>query len=161
MKINLLSVLFLSLVLCYSCNNTSGNNQPASSDVLRVEFDSLAIDPENFLGKNLAVEGKVVFVCPSCGKKLKITGSNPDVNLVVEAGELGPKFSTDLLGTTIEVEGMIVKSGAVTTEDMHCTKADTCSGKEMAAADITTEKAAITGAALSGIIMDYRNHTVR
>jgi hypothetical protein len=45
---------------------------------------------------------------------------------------------------------------------MECSKADTCSKAVLtAAADTTTEKAAILQTALSGIIMDYRSHIVR
>lgn len=160
MKIKLLSGVLLLLMFCYSCNNKVSNSKPASGEVLKVEFDSIAARPENYLGKTLAVEGKVVFVCPTCGKKLKITGSNPDINLVVEAGEMVPKFSTDLMGSTIEVEGVIVKSGAVSTENMQCSEADADSSKGITA-DTTTKKAVVMQTALSGIIMDYMSHTVR
>jgi hypothetical protein len=160
MKLKLFSSIILFSFLCYSCNNKSAGNQSKADEVLKVSFDSLVVNPGNYIGKTLAVEGKVVFVCSSCGKKLKITGSNPDVSLVVEAGELTPKFSTDLLGSTIEVEGTIVKSGAVAEEE--CLKADTCSKAVLtAAADTSIEKAAVLQTALSGIIMDYRGHVIK
>jgi fructose-specific component phosphotransferase system IIB-like protein len=161
MKIRLFSVLLVFCFLYYSCNNKGGNKQAESGEIVKVTFDSLIANPENYIGKTLAVEGKVVFVCPSCGKKLKITGNDPDANLVVEAGELIPKFSTDLIGSTIEVEGMIVKSGAVTAEEEHCSKADTCSKNVYTEACDSTEKAVANQTALSGIIMDYRSHVVR
>jgi hypothetical protein len=161
MKTKLLSALLLCCFLYYACNNTNKNKQSESSEVLKVTFDSLIANPGNYLGKTLAVEGKVVFVCPSCGKKLKIAGSNPDINLVIEAGEMIPKFSTDLLGSTIEVEGRIVKSDVVAAEEMQCSEAESCSKNVLTAGADSTEKAAIVQTALSGIIMDYRSHVVR
>ena len=42
--------------------------------VSRVEFASLIANPENYVGKNIIVEGKVVHVCTETGKKMFIVG---------------------------------------------------------------------------------------
>ena len=76
----------------------------------KVEFDSLIANPENYIGKTISIEGKVVHVCTETGKKMFITGHNPDVRLYVAAGDKISKFPMELLGSEITVEGLITKA---------------------------------------------------
>ena len=76
--------LVVIAVMVASCGNT-GNKEAAvkqegeSGSV--VQFASLAENPDNYLGKTITVEGKVVHVCTHSGKKLFIVGENPDFRL--------------------------------------------------------------------------------
>ncbi|MCK7474993.1 MAG: hypothetical protein MZV49_18975 [Rhodopseudomonas palustris] len=81
----------------------------------KVEFASLISDPSGYVGKNISVEGKVVHVCTHSGKKLFITGENPDVRLYIQAGEEMPKFPMELLGSEIVVEGTLTQPVAAAT----------------------------------------------
>ena len=78
-------------------------------ETVKVEFASLISDPSEYVGKNISVEGKVVHVCTHSGKKLFITGENPDVRLYIQAGEEMPKFPMELLGSEIVVEGTLTQ----------------------------------------------------
>ncbi len=150
-------VLSFIVVACIisSCNNTGKKNVTSTGttdQAAKVEFAALVANPENYVGKNIIVEGKVVHVCTETGKKLFIVGENPDIRLFISAGENMPKFSMDLLGSTVVVEGLIKKSGSATGEpamkpDMG---SDTCK----------TESSLIAQADLADIVMEYKSHTV-
>ena len=100
------------------------------------------------------------------GKKLFITGENPDVRLYVQAGEEMPKFPMELLGSEIVVEGTLTQpvaaamaegegmpqgEGMKTGEGMAKTAgADTCE----------TAKALASQPVLSDLMMIYNKHSV-
>jgi len=169
--------LFSSIVLILaSCGNTGKKEVSSvaegSSEAVKVEFASLISDPAAYLGKTISVEGKVVHVCMHSGKKLFITGENPDVRLYIQAGEEMPKFPTELLGSEIVVEGTITKvpaggmemeSGMGSGEGMHEGIAkQTGEGVAMVAGTDTceTEKALATQPVLSDLMMIYNKHTL-
>ena len=94
-----------------------------SGNAAKVEFAALVANPDNYVGKNITIEGKVVHVCTETGKKMFIVGENPDIRLFVAAGENISKFPMELLGSQVSVEGTITKRSeiakAVTTEGME------------------------------------------
>lgn len=149
-----LIVLFISA----SCGNTSDTKVTKNSNEATVSnsvaFASLAGDPESFVGKTITVEGKVVHVCMHSGKKMFITGENPDLRLYIEAGENMPKFPMELLGSEVSVEGTIAHVAAAGTEsqEMHA--------GELASDTCETEKALALQPALSGLKMVYSKHEV-
>lgn len=149
----------IALLLTSCGNNTnknaSENNASPASSSEAVQFASLVESPDSYVGKTISVSGKVVHVCTMSGKKMFITGDNPDVRLFISAGESIAKFPMDLLGSEIVVEGTIEKaaSGSMT-EGMsaeHQMAADTCE----------TEKALANQVALSDLMMIYSKHTVK
>jgi hypothetical protein len=162
--------LFVVLSIITSCGN-SGKKQGSSNAAentmaSKVEFASLIENPGNYVGKTISVEGKVVHVCTHSGKKLFITGENPDVRLYVQAGEEMPKFSMELLGSEIVVEGtlaqipgtaMAEREGMQTGEGINkgeiavkAAGADTCE----------TAKAMASQPVLSDLMMVYNKHSV-
>jgi hypothetical protein len=130
------------------------------SGAVKVEFASLIENPENYIGKEISVEGKVVHVCMHSGKKLFITGENPDIRLYVQAGEDMPKFPTELLGSEIVVEGTLTKAQATAMaegEGMHTGGGST----DMAEGDTcVTEKALAAQPALAELMMVYNKHSL-
>ncbi|HAX93678.1 MAG TPA: hypothetical protein DCY25_07010 [Bacteroidales bacterium] len=161
-KLFAFSVIALIMISC----GTGGKKEAAQTNqeqgAVSVEFASLIANPSEYVGKNISVEGKVVHVCMHSGKKLFITGDNPDVRLYIQAGEEMPKFPTELLGSEVIVEGMLTQpaagagetheaEGALTAAPMHAeTGADSCE----------TEKALATQTALADLMMVYAKHTV-
>jgi hypothetical protein len=153
-KIISLSVIAL---LVLSCGNKGKKEVPQSAggtESIKVEFASLLANPSEYVGKNISVEGKVVHVCTHSGKKLFITGENPDVRLYVQAGEEMPKFPMELLGSEIVVEGTLTQPVAVAMaggEGMAKTVgADTCE----------TAKALASQPVLSDLMMIYNKHSL-
>ncbi len=150
-KLFAFSVIALIMISC----GTGGNKETAQTSqdqgAVKVEFASLIDNPSEYVGKNISVEGKVVHVCLQSGKKLFITGDNPDVRLYIQAGEEMPKFPTELLGSEVIVEGRLTipAAGAGETHEVEA-GADTCE----------TEKALSAQTALADLMMVYAKHTV-
>jgi len=153
----------LAAAILTSCGNTDkkeANSKTAvKEDAVKVEFASLIANPENYIDKKISVEGKVVHVCMHSGKKLFITGENPDIRLYIQAGEEMPKFPMELLGSEIVVEGTLEKiAGIPEGEGMNMAEniekqvtSDTCE----------TAKALASQPVLTDLMMVYERHEVK
>jgi hypothetical protein len=164
---------FLALVFAAALITSCGNTGTKTADVKttdktaaeKVEFAALVANPDNFLGKNIVVEGKVVHVCMETGKKLFIVGENPDVRLYIQAGEEMPKFPMELMGSTVVVEGKITKPIAAAMPGEH--KGMGMEGEKKAegaaktAAACETETALAGQTALADVVMEYTSHVVK
>lgn len=162
--------LFVGLSIITSCGN-SGKNQASSNaeentKASKVEFASLIENPENYIGKTISVEGKVVHVCTHSGKKLFITGENPDVRLYVQAGEEMPKFPMELLGSEIVVEGTLTQVPATAMAEGEGIqmgegmKEGEGAGIAVGADTCETAKAMAAQPVLSDLMMIYNKHTL-
>ena len=152
------------VVLLSSCGNTGKKEVAAKveapKEAVKVEFASLIENPKDFVGKTISVEGKVVHICKHSGRKMYITGENPDIRLFISAGEEMPKLPMELLGSEVVVEGTLTQSDAIAMtegEGMHeggespeKTEGDSCE----------TEKALANQPVLSELMMVYNKHTV-
>lgn len=140
-----------------SCGNAvkkDTSKTEKAPETIKVEFAALVANPDNYVGKNILVEGKVVHVCTETGKKLFIVGENPDIRLFIAAGENMPKFSMDLLGSQIAVEGFIKKAGMAGRAEPEM--------KSMAGKDsCKTESALAAQSTLADVVMEYKSHTVK
>lgn len=167
--IKILLSLFTTAALLISCGNQGKKADTAksgtSSAAEKVTFASLTENPGNYVGKTISVEGKVVHVCTMSGKKLFITGENPDIRLYVEAGEAMPRFPVELLGNQIEVEGTITRISAAGMNEGNsmspsATDEVTPDTKAMGADTCETGKALAAQPVLSDLMMVYSRHTV-
>lgn len=162
----LFSLLVLTVFIA-SCGNTgkkeSASKTDETSGANNVEFASLVENPGDFIGKTISVQGKVVHVCTQSGKKLFITGENPDISLYVQAGENMPKFPMELLGSEIVVEGTLTQMAAapvVEGEGADEMKAETGITKGIGADTCETAKALASQPVLSDLMMIYNKHTL-
>jgi len=165
------SFLVIAAVLA-SCGNT-GNKEASTKTEgqeagVKVEFAALSASPDDYVGKNIVVEGKVVHVCTHSGKKLFIVGENPDVRLFISAGEDMPKFPMELLGSEVVVEGLITKAGgpAMASAEMHEAGGEGMhaaegAGKPAASDTCETETALAAQTSLADIVMEYKSHSVK
>jgi hypothetical protein len=94
------------------------------------------------------------------GKKLFITGENPDVRLYVQAGEKMPKFPTELLGSEIVVEGTLTKAHAASMEGEEGMHSGEGVAKAAGTDSCETEKAMAAQPVISDLMMIYNKHTV-
>jgi ribosomal protein S8E len=169
----IISLISIAAVIS-SCSNSGKKVATSQSDqsgkAEKVEFASLVANPDNYVGKNIIVEGKVVHVCTESGKKLFIVGENPDIRLYVAAGENMPKFPMDLLGSEVSVEGVITRVGgpamAMVEGESHsggmdAQKTPGAGGNKMSADSCETETALAGQPSLANFIMEYRSHTVK
>jgi len=165
------SFVIIAAVLA-SCGNTgkkeTSSSTEGSESGAMVEFASLIENPDNYIGKNITVEGKVVHVCTHSGKKLFIVGENPDVRLFISAGEDMPKFPMELLGSEVVVEGLITKAGgpAMASAEMHEAGGEGMhaaegAGKPAVSDTCETETALAAQTSLADIVMEYKSHSVK
>jgi len=161
------SLVVLTAVIS-SCGN-KGNKEAAmgsegTESSTKVEFAALIENPDNFLGKNIVVEGKVIHVCTETGKKLFIVGDNPDISLYIAAGENISKFPMELLGSEVVVEGTITRAGGapeMASGEMHAMQAAEAGSNPMNPEKCETETALSKQASLSNIVMAYKSHSVK
>jgi len=150
--------------LLWSCGNSGKKDvvtlTEALEEAIKVEFTSLAENPDDFVGKKISVEGKVVHVAKPGGKKIYITGDDPDIRLTISASEEIPEFPIELLGSDIVVEGTITKAD---TTEMTGEKEIHAEGKDRADAEgdsCKTEKAITGKSVMSDLMMVYNKHTL-
>lgn len=156
------SLLFIVLLVS-SCGNTGkkevSSNAGTTDDAVKVEFASLVDNPSVYVGKKISVEGKVVHVCTHSGKKLFITGENPDVMLYVQAGEEMPKFPMELLGSEVVVEGTLTQVAATSMPEGEGMQKSAMS--ETPGADTCETAIALSSqVALADLMMVYNKHSV-
>ena len=162
--------LAITVLLVSSCGNKTGSDKP-----VKVEFAALVENPANYIDKNIKVEGKVVMVCPHSGKEMFIVGKDPAIMLKIASGENSPKFPTELMGSTISIEGRLERANSAETPSEEATdttmkKASCCGdsakmGMENAdtvkkAAMCKTEAALAKQSSLSNLMMIYNKHEV-
>jgi len=167
-KIFSLSVVALLMISCGNNAKKEVSQNESAAGTVKVEFASLISDPSEYVGKSISVEGKVVHVCTHSGKKLFITGENPDVRLYIQAGEEMPKFPMDLLGSEIVVEGTLTQPVAAATTGggmagMHEGEGMAAEGVAAAVGADTceTSKALASQPALADLMMVYTRHKVK
>lgn len=156
---------FVAALIVTSCNNSGQKVNSSKSDgtagPINVEFTALTENPDEYVGKEISVEGKVVHVCMHSGKKLFITGENPDIRLYIQAGEEMPKFPTELLGSEVKVQGVLTKIETVSVQPVSGMNA--AEGEAAAPANkeaCVTEQAVAGQAVLSDMMMVYNTHSV-
>ncbi len=154
---------FIAIVILSSCGN-QGKKETSSKDgnpdgSLNVQFTALTENPDNYVGKDISIRGKVVHVCMHSGKKMFITGENPDIRLYIQAGEEMPKFPTELLGSEVEVQGKLIKVSSGS-EQPGMNSGEGKSASSANADSCATEKALAGQAVLSDLMMIYSKHSV-
>ena len=165
----LLTILVVGAFLT-ACGNT-GNDKAkttGSSDNEvsgKVEFASLINTPDDFLDKDISIEGKVVHVCKHTGKKMFIVGEDPDIRLFITAGEEIPVFEQELLGSEIVVSGYLTKveageehTGQGEGEGEHEGQMNT---EEMSEEECETEAAVDAQPVLADFVLEYKTHKVK
>lgn len=113
---NVLLIAFFTLLFA-ACGNspkprTDQAEQPKSAVVLTV--DELHEKAPALADKEVVVKGTVMHVCKHGGQRCFLMGSNEDINIRVEAGEKIGAFGQELMGSELEVVGVlkIVKTEA-------------------------------------------------
>jgi hypothetical protein len=110
-KLALFSVFAL---LLFSCGNQKSKTQEqtksvevAESEAIVVSVDQLYEKAEELADKEIVVKGTVFHICTHGGQRCFIMGSNEDINIRIEAGEKIGAFSQELMGSEIEVVGIL------------------------------------------------------
>jgi len=151
-------ILGLAIIAAFfaACGNTAGDKSTADEGNVseQVTFASVIENPEQYLGKEITLEGKVVHVCMHSGKKMYIVGENPDIRLFISAGEEVPKFPMELLGSEISVTGVFQKIEAGADMEKEHEMAEEGEACE-------TEEAIAQQPVLADMMLNYKAHSVK
>lgn len=102
-----LLLLFLSLIVLFSCTNQIKQKKDEKSAELAVlTVDDLQSQGKDLVGKEVIVKGTVTHVCKESGARCFIMGSTEDVSIRIEAGKIG-SFSQEQMGSDIQVRGIL------------------------------------------------------
>jgi hypothetical protein len=102
--------VFLMLMVSFllaSCGNSPEKAAGETSDLLNISVDMFWGDPDAYVGKNVLLDGFVVHVCQHGGKRMFVTGDDPDERLQVKTGDNIPAFAIELEGSQLEIKGII------------------------------------------------------
>lgn len=109
-------VLFLSLLLLFSCNTANQKKAEKSEEAAVLTVDELMAQGKDLVEKEVVVSGTVTHVCSNAGARCFIMGSTEDVSIRIEAGKIG-SFSQEQMGSEIKVRG-ILKEVQLDEEDL-------------------------------------------
>ena len=105
-----LAFLSLFALILFSCGNQNSKKQTvvdAEPEVVVLTVDNLYTNAADLAGKEVVVKGTVMHICKSGGERCFIMGSNEDVVIRIEAGEKIGAFDQELMGSDIEVVGVL------------------------------------------------------
>lgn len=97
-------LLALSLALIIGCSQKSDEATEAATEVTVAQAIQQA---DQYVDKAVKLEGTVVHVCTHGGKRMFITGENPDERLKITIGADIGAFDVSLEGSVVEVEGVM------------------------------------------------------
>ncbi len=106
-----LFVLTLFALVLFSCGNQKKSKKETavqSAPVVKVlSVDDLLMQAADLADKEIVVKGTVMHVCTHSGKRCFIMGSNEEMTIRIEAGDKIGSFSQELMGSDIEITGVL------------------------------------------------------
>ena len=104
-------VLFsLFALIMFSCGNQKSKKQTvveAEPEIIVLTVDDLYKKAADLADKEVVVKGTVMHICKSSGERCFIMGSTEDVVIRIEAGEKIGSFNQELMGSDIEIVGVL------------------------------------------------------
>ena len=105
-----LAMFSLFALILFSCGNQKSKKQTvvqAEPEIVVLTVDELYKSATDLADKEIVVKGTVMHICKSGGARCFIMGSNEDVVIRIEAGEKIGAFDQELMGSDIEVIGVL------------------------------------------------------
>lgn len=93
----------IGVVLISAC----GQKQEGTEGVAALTLAKFMEQPEQFIDKEVVLEGTVTHVCKHGGKRVHLTDTKTNDRMKVELGENMPAFARELEGSDIIVTGIL------------------------------------------------------
>ncbi|HBL33183.1 MAG TPA: hypothetical protein DDZ96_05110 [Porphyromonadaceae bacterium] len=112
MMITMAVVLLAFLASCGNASEKKTNKEEqtetaAANDVAVYPLDSLLAHADELVGQTVKVRGHVTHTCKHSGKRCFLAGNDENASLRVEAGgEIGG-FNRELVGSELEIKGVV------------------------------------------------------
>ncbi|WP_439185097.1 hypothetical protein [Carboxylicivirga taeanensis] len=101
------TIAVFGLMACNGPAKKSSNTQSAEPQIQSVSVDNLLAEAEQLVDKTVKVQGHVTHTCKHSGKRCFLVGDNEQFTVRVEAAGKITGFNRELVGSTIEVEGIL------------------------------------------------------
>lgn len=108
-KLVFIGVIALFLASCGSGPKKQDQTSAAEAEAVPVVLtvDQLYENVAENLDKEVLVKGTVMHVCQHGGQRCFLMGSTEDINIRIEAGEKIGSFSQELMGSELEIAGVL------------------------------------------------------
>ncbi|MCF8231361.1 MAG: hypothetical protein K9J27_04160 [Bacteroidales bacterium] len=97
---------FISLSSAFAGEPSSNVSAP-QGETPEININDFEQKAGEYVGQEVHMEGMVVHVCKHGGKRMFITGDNPDVRVKITKGENMASFKPELEGSDVAVEGVV------------------------------------------------------
>lgn len=99
-------------LFAFGCGNQKKQAEVTAEEPVQIEAATLSIDDlyagaADMVDKEVVIKGTVMHVCQNGGERCFLMGSNEDVNIRIEAGEKIGAFSQELMGSELEIVGVL------------------------------------------------------
>ena len=104
-----ISILLVAFLMV-ACNTNKKKSDQTASELTAIEcvtVDNLLAKADQLVDQTIKVKGHVTHTCKHSGKRCFLVGDNEQFTVRIEAGGKITGFNRDLVGNTIEVEGVL------------------------------------------------------
>lgn len=108
-KLALFTVIALFAFACSNQNKSQKANDKVEKEKVVLTVDELYKNAADLTDKEVVVKGTVMHICQHGGQRCFLMGSNEDINIRVEAGEKIGAFSQELMGSELEITGILTE----------------------------------------------------
>lgn len=106
-----LIILAAVAMLFSACSNSAKDSSEQikanSNQITEVQVNDFEKQADNLEGEQVIMKGAVMHVCKHGGKRLFISGDNPDIRVKVTKGENMASFKPELEGSEISIQGIV------------------------------------------------------
>ncbi len=101
----ILFVSLLGLFVVAGCKNQGKKTNEAETNITEISIPDLLASADQYVGKEVKIQGMVQHVCRETGKKMFLIDENPENRIRVDVNESMGTFPIELEGSTVEVTG--------------------------------------------------------
>jgi hypothetical protein len=105
-----LFLLSISMVILFGCGSSTDmkNDQDANQEIVMLTIDQFNENPDDFVGKQIVIEGTVMHVCKHSGKRMFIGGGEElEERLQIKSSDEIATFDVDYEGLDVLVTGIV------------------------------------------------------
>jgi len=103
-----LFVLAALALMFAACNSSSTDQQQANAEeIAMITPEEFSTSPDDYVGKEVLIEGTAVHICKHGGKRMFIVGEDPDERIKITAGDDIAAFDVEMEGSDIAIIGVV------------------------------------------------------
>lgn len=101
-----LSYLMVVFAFLISCGTSEKKSKESASEARVITVDEFWANPDEFVGSEVIITGRVVHVCQHGGKRMFIIGDESEDRLQIKATDEVTEFPIELEGSLVEIRGI-------------------------------------------------------